>query len=69
MLTALLYDLYWGYIMKIIRTDQNGWGRVRKGIKFSISINAFVFHHSEPATLYKYKYNNVENGHKKYLIQ
>lgn len=52
MLTVLLYDLYWGYIMKIIRTDQNGG--VKRDITFSIFINAFLFHQGEPDTLYKY---------------
>lgn len=43
MLTTLFYDLCWGYTMKIIRTDQNGWDRVKRGIKFSDFINAFLF--------------------------
>lgn len=31
MLTALLYDLYKGYITKIIRTNQNRWGGGEEG--------------------------------------
>jgi len=54
MLTALLYDLYWGYIKKTIRTDQNRWGRVKRSTKISIFINVFLFQQGEPATLHKY---------------
>lgn len=54
MLTALLYDLYWGHIIKIIRTDQNGRGRMKTGMKFYIFINSFLLHQCKSATLCKY---------------